>query len=130
MTDGLAVRLADRFDGLAIRLRRHILNARRLAPASAALLTYRPMHWAADARDDLNLVYTQFRCYLAYAAAILRAFGDHADAVIDALRGTEADAIRHLAQARVWLALDPVAAATHVDDWQAFEKKALDRAGS
>lgn len=130
VTDGLAARLADRFDGLAIRLRQHILSARRLAPASAELLAYRPMRWAADAPDDLNLVYTQFRCYLAYAAAILRAFGDHSDAVIAALRDTDADPIRHLAQARVWLALDPVAAAAHVDDWQTFEKEALDRAGS
>ncbi|MET8848528.1 hypothetical protein [Amycolatopsis sp. NPDC004625] len=128
VADALSVRLADRFDGPAIRLRQHILNARRLPAENAALLAYRPLRWTADAPDDLTVVYAQFRCYLAYAAAILRAFGDNADAVVAALRETDADAVRYLVQARAWLPLDPVAAAAYVDDWQTFERAALNRA--
>ncbi|WP_181770600.1 NACHT domain-containing protein [Amycolatopsis pittospori] len=125
VTDGLSVRLAERFDGPAIRLRQHILNARRLTLTSSDLLSYPLLRWASDVPDDLNLVYAQFRCYLAYAAAILRAFDDNADAVIAALRDTDGVELHYLAHARVWLAADPVAAAAYVDDWRAFETQAL-----
>jgi len=125
VTDGLSARLADRFDGYAVRLRQHIVNVGRLDTTSAAFIGYKPMREEAGAPDDLVLVYIQFRCYLSYAAAVLRAFGERADAVIAELTGTEADPIEFLASARVWLAADPVAAAAFVEDWTKFEDRAV-----
>ena len=125
VTDGLSARLADRFDGYAVRLRQHIVNAGRLDTTSAAFLGYKPMREEAGAPDDLVLVYIQFRCYLSYAAAVLRAFGERADAVIAGLTGTDADPVEFLASARVGLAADPVAAAAFVEDWTKFEDQAV-----
>jgi len=121
VTEGLSARLADRFDRHAIRLRQQIVNASRLAPTADALRQYRYDPLPDDAPGDLLLVQEQFRAYLTYAVAVLRAFDDNIAAVVAALENTEAPEIEFLARARAVLAVDPVAAVAHVSDWNRFE---------
>ncbi|MEV0682121.1 hypothetical protein AB0I60_36935 [Actinosynnema sp. NPDC050436] len=127
VVDGLSSRLADRFDPFAVRLRRHLVAARRLEPTVRALRSHPSLPTPEDAPDDLLMVHEQLRAYLVYAATVLQVFGDRVDRVVAALAGTGAEEVEFLALARTHLATDPVAAVAYVDDWKGFEERATVR---
>ncbi|WP_026421203.1 P-loop NTPase fold protein [Actinokineospora inagensis] len=123
VTDGLAARVADRFDHFAVTTRRHIAEASRLDVTSLALLNHQAPNDPRTAGDELNTVLAQLQSYLTYAAALLRAFGDNADTVIGELRNTPAEPIDYLALARVSLSADPGGADAYLRDWTEFEDR-------
>ncbi|CCH32509.1 hypothetical protein ABZ816_23770 [Actinosynnema sp. NPDC047251] len=128
VVDGLSSRLADRFDGFAVRLRRHLVEARRLDMTTTALRNYRALETPEGTADELLMVYEQLRAYLVYAATVLHVFCDRIDKVVAVLEDTEATEVESLALARAQLAGDPVSAVAYVEDWKRFELRAVARA--